>query len=68
MVTNDRESMFAERIRLASDSSRAGESWIRDSDSTSPFNSAMYSAAEVPLPETSATSTPIRVGPSGSRS
>jgi len=31
---------------------------MRDRDSTSPFSSAMYSAADVPLPDTSAISTP----------
>ena len=41
---------------------------MRDSDSTRPFSSAMYRAADVPLPETSATSTPMRVSDSGSRS
>ena len=47
-------------IRLASISRSRGEVWIRLSDSTSPFSSAMYSAAEVPLPETSAIRTPTR--------
>ena len=38
---NDRLSMLANRIRFASASSRAGDSYIRESESTSPFSSAM---------------------------
>ena len=33
--------MFADRMRLASESSWAGDSWMRESESTSPFSSAM---------------------------
>ena len=47
-------------MRFAMISSSRGEEWIRLSDSTSPFSSAMYSAADVPLPDTSAISTPTR--------
>ena len=68
IVMNERGSIVAARMRLASDSSLAGEAYIRESDSTSPFSSAMYSAADVPLPETSATRTPRRVSESGKRS
>ena len=47
-------------IRLTSISSWRGDWYIWLSASTSPFSSAMYSAADVPLPETSAMSTPSR--------
>ena len=55
-----RESRCREMMRLASISSCRGElcDWL--SDSTMPFSSAMYNAADVPLPATSAISMPKR--------
>ena len=47
-------------MRSAAIRSARGEVWIWLSDSMSPFSSAMYSAADVPLPDTSAISTPSR--------
>ena len=55
-------------IRFAAISSSRGEVWIWLSDSISPFSSAMYSAADVPLPDTSAISTPTRCSSSGKKS
>ena len=47
-------------IRFSTISISRGDVWISLSDNTSPFSSAMYRAADVPLPETSAISTPTR--------
>ena len=68
MVMKLRASRLLAMIRSAATSSVRGDLWIWLSDSISPFSSAMYRAADVPLPDTSAISTPSRRSSIGNRS